>query len=71
MIYFGTSTNGKTQVVTETELKGRGIKLACNNKSGIITYKGQVINNLWKYYVTEKALINLKENNKTAWAYGI
>ena len=61
--YNETSLNGKFQVMTTEELKGRGIKKVSNN--AITTQKGNTYKNLNKYWVSKKVFEVIKENTNT------
>ena len=67
MIYFGTTINGKFPIATSKELSGRGVKKMTNEKSKVITFKGEIIKGLYQYSLTEKAFNKLKQTNEVAW----
>ena len=67
IFYSETSLNGKFQVMTSTELTGRGIKKIGSNY--ITTQKGEIYKNLNNYWVTALILEQLKKNSNTERAW--
>ena len=61
--YNETSLNGKYQVMTTEELKGKGIRKVSGN--AITTQKGNIYKNLNNYWVSKEVLETIKENNNT------
>jgi hypothetical protein len=63
IFYNETSLNGKFQVMTHTEMTGKGVKKIGSNC--ITTQKGEVYKNLNNYWVTNSILEQLKKKYNT------
>lgn len=61
MNFYGTSSNGKTPVMTAELLEGRGITRIDNQPNRLLTHKCKIYKGLYTYWLSEKAFAKLKE----------
>lgn len=61
MTFYGTTSNGKTPVMTAELLEGKGIKRIDIEPSRVLEHKCKLHKGLYIYWLTETAFANLKE----------